>query len=209
MHNSGVLVQNYPFRFCAGRSSLPEIDDSGLKWCASWSREWFTAAGFMSDSINWSIWLPVIASVSGVSAICSVAIVVYCYCRIRDNLTPVTYTGGGDYMREPDIARPQNDINTFSGVFGDSHNDAGNVSGFDSAVQRSSTSRVKFQDGENGAGVSTRTGAGSRFSRGEMALRVTDRGQSIRMLTNASEPSTHHHDNRIVEQDDGSQDVFV
>ena len=176
----------------------------------------------MSDSINWSIWLPVIASVSSVTAVCSVGIVVYCYCRIRDDLTPVRYTGGEDYMREPELAYPNTNAGMLSGAFSDAQSSGGNRSG---GISRSSTNRVKFQDDDEDddrfdAGVMIRSANSSRFSRGGNVSRTMERdgpgrifdsagGLNSRAISEESEPGAFHRGNHIVEQDDGSQDVFV
>jgi hypothetical protein len=54
----------------------------------------------MSESIDWGIWLPVIGAVSGLCALCSIGIVIYCYCRVRDSLSPVGSGGGAAHVRE-------------------------------------------------------------------------------------------------------------
>jgi hypothetical protein len=52
------------------------------------------------DSINWNIWLPVVCTLSGVSAVCACGLVLYFYCRIRDNLSPaITSLSDFSYMR--------------------------------------------------------------------------------------------------------------
>jgi len=174
----------------------------------------------MSDSTNWNIWLPVIASVSSAAALCSVGLVVYCYCRIRDNLTPVGYSEGHDLTREPEPIRngPSADRHHYPGAFNDY------VDGLDSeptnrpvsnsVVERNNPNRVKFRADEDDFvdnGASIRMNQRRTSSRGELALRVAHESPPGRNygLTNEPEAPTYHHDNHIVEHDDGTQDVFV
>ena len=164
----------------------------------------------MSDSINWNIWLPVICAVSGMAAICSVGIVVYCYCRIRDTLTPVSYVEEHNFTREPEPIRNGPPVNRvqFPAVSDDS-----NTNELESVPPHGR--RVKFQsDGSYEDEASTLTlnrNVAPRYTRGDISLRLPGAGttDSIGRFTGEPDHSSLYHDNHIVEQDDGTQDVFV
>jgi hypothetical protein len=93
----------------------------------------------MSDSVNWGIWLPVIGAVSGFCAVSSVGMVLYCYCRVRDSLSPSRYVGGAANVRDQQERNlPPNEIGTDS------------VSEDRESGNRTS-SRVRFQEDDSSA----------------------------------------------------------
>ena len=98
----------------------------------------------MSDSVNWGIWLPVIGAVSGLSAVCSIGIVLYCYCRVRDSLSPVGSGGGAAHVRE------QNQPNETSGPDLSSA-----FSEYPSESENRTSSRVRFQGDDRSPDFST------------------------------------------------------
>ena len=193
----------------------------------------------MSESVDWGLWLPVIGAVSGFSAICSVGIVLYCYCRVRDNLSPVGSGGGAAHVRDEQgglsSASRQNPIpesmNRASRVRfqGDdsSTNFPGNQSHlvkFEDAQQRSGKTAYGFVDEEVSFGTTGRIGQtilriedepqiisrnNSKSRSGDTALGRVLNTQALEHQSVDGEGAGYDREDHIVDHEDGSQDVFV
>jgi hypothetical protein len=49
------------------------------------------------DSLDWSLWLPLVCSLVGVTACCAVAMVSYCWYQLRNTLSPTTALRGASF----------------------------------------------------------------------------------------------------------------
>ena len=167
--------------------------------------EWRGVDHSMSGTIDWGIWLPVIASVSGVAAICSVSLLVVCYCRVKADI------GFGSSGQGP--GRNQSTV-AFSGVFGDSQPSA----------QRSMTAANR-----QSLRQSDTLGRAGHVEQNERELhdeddyspptRTVQRQRPRHLDDDIDEyeqdsqrqypPRIREPPNRIIVQNDGSHDVFV
>ena len=174
----------------------------------------------MSDSVNWGIWLPVIGAVSGFAAVCSIGIVLYFYCSVRDSLSPVGSGGGAAHVRDQHeqnqpTSAPESSNRTSSRV---RFQDEDNSTDF----PRNRSQIVRIEDGQHSTGkyslvndeeVSYGTSRG--IKRNDSRNRLDDTSSSGRNIARVDNgPVTSHgddtgYDEHIIEHIDGSQDVFV
>mmetsp|Transcript_43921 Transcript_43921/g.68731 ORF Transcript_43921/g.68731 Transcript_43921/m.68731 type:complete len:156 (+) Transcript_43921:273-740(+) len=152
------------------------------------------------ESVDWDVMMPVIVGLSAFSSVVAVALVTYCYCKLKDQISP-----GSDYSRPQGTGRRSRMIDfrsAFSGA-GSSEDIGGSAeSPVDNAAIR--RDRVRFSFGESLANSTPEPENEEEITeepprRGGRASRGGIRRAELEVAPTQ----------RIQQNDDGSQDVFV